>query len=424
METSKKIRFDYKWVIVTICAIMVMVGLGFCSSANSMYIKPITEALGISRSSYALAYSARYVTTAVVNVFFGLLIYKLGAKLLILSGLISLISSQLIYSFASNVILFAAGSILLGVGLSFTTTAMVGVVVNRWWGGKKGTVMGFILASNGVGAVIARLILTPIIKSETNPFSYQNAYRLVAIILACVALMMLLLFRNDPKGEEHVRIKKEKRKATAEEKSALKRPYFFVALVCIFLSGVVLQGVTGIADPFLNDCGLDIGFITAVLSIHSIVLSVAKFGTGFIYDKFGVRVSSLICYSSAILSMLLITFASMSTFGKICTAVYSILSSFGLPLETIMLPIFAREFFGEKNFNYALGIFVSVNTAGYAVGGQLANLCFDIFGTYKPWIYASAAVLLCILVAMQLSLSAAKKERASASVSEAETSVK
>ena len=28
----------------------------------------------------------------------------------------------------------------------------------------------------------------------------------------------------------------------------------------------------------------------------------------------------------------------------------------------------------------ALGIFASVNTAGYALGAPLANLCYDIFG--------------------------------------------
>lgn len=410
MKKCEKIRFDYKWVIVSVCTLMVLCALGFCSSANSIYIKPITDSLGMSRSSYALAYSLRYVTTAVVNVFFGALIYKFGAKVLILFGFASLISAELIYSFADNILMFCLGSVLLGLGLSFTTTAMVGAVVNRWCCEKKGTIMGFILASNGIGAVVARLILTPIIESG-RPFAYRSSYRLVAIILAFISVLVIILFRNAPKGEENAKIEIQKRKATAEERKVLKKTYFFVALVCIFLTGLILQGVTGIADPHFKDCGLDIEFITVIMSIHSLVIFFAKFGIGFTYDKFGIRASSVICYVSSILAMVFLSLAGVSAGVKVSSAFYSVLSSVGLPLETIMLPIFAREFFGEKNFNFALGIFVSVNTAGYAVGAQLANLCFDIFGTYKPWLYLCSIMLVIILVAMQLALSAAKKDR-------------
>ena len=61
---------------------------------------------------------------------------------------------------------------------------------------------------------------------------------------------------------------------------------------------------------------------------------------------------------------------------------YGVLSPFALPLETIMLPIYASEFSEEKSFNKILGIFVSLNTAGYAVGAPVANLCYDITGSY------------------------------------------
>ena len=113
---------------------------------------------------------------------------------------------------------------------------------------------------------------------------------------------------------------------------------------------------------------------------------------------------------SSILALIFIIFASMTPFGMVSTVLYSVLSSLALPLETIMLPIFAKEFSGEKHFNYALGIFVSVNTAGYAFGGQIANLCFDIFGSYKPWFYASILIMTAIFIVMQLALSYAKRE--------------
>lgn len=409
MEQTNKRLSPYRWVIVIISALMVMVALGFCSSANGMYIKPITEALGIDRAAFSLSTSVRYIATSVVNLFFGLLIYKLGAKVLIMCGFVSLIISTFIYSIAETAFVFCIGGAFLGLGFAFTTTTMVGAVVNRWWSDRKGTVMGFILASNGVGAVIARNVLSPII--DADKFGFRNAYRIVIVILAVTAVIMLVLFRNDPKGER-VRIEKKRHVATENDKAAFKKPYFYVALVCVFFTGFVLQGVTGIADPHFKDNSLDAGFITAVMSVHSLVLSGAKFGTGFIYDKFGIRVASGVCFISAVVAMTALAFVGNSTAGLVLAAVYCVLSSVALPLETVMIPIIARELFGESGFNSALGIFASATTFGFALGTPLSNLVFDRLGTYVPWIYASVAIIAVVGVVMNIVISLARRDRA------------
>ena len=284
MKTTAKF-LDYKWIIVFISGLMVFTVLGFCSSANGIYIAPITSALDISRGSYAVTTSVRYVTTSVINIFFGTLIYRFGAKKLIMSGFILLIISSIIYSVATTVPIFCVGSFFLGAGLSFTTTTMVGSVINKWCAQNKGTIMGVVLATNGLGATLARIILTPIINAG-DPFDYRNAYRLVAVILAGVALVMLIFFRNTPKGEEEHRYEVKKGKHHASHDVHLFRmPYFYVALVCIFVTGLVLQSVSGIADPHFRDNNVALATITTVMSVHSIVLSLSKFTTGFIYDK-------------------------------------------------------------------------------------------------------------------------------------------
>ena len=406
MENRVK-GFDYKWVIVLISGLMVFTALGFCSSANGIYIKPITETLGIARTSYSVTTSVRYVTTAVVNLFFGALIYRFGAKNLILTGFVSLIASTLIYSVATTVPVFCIGSMFLGIGLSFTTTTMVGSVINRWCAKNKGTIMGFVLASNGIGAALARAILTPIINGDT--YGFRTSYRVVAIILAAVGAVMLIFFRNDPKGSEKVRIVKAKKEITDKDRRVFKMPYFYVSLVCIFLTGLVLQSVHNIADPHLSDAGLESTFITTVLSLNSIVLSGSKFGVGFIYDNVGIRVSSLICYVSAIVAFIALFSVSSSSFGHAISFVYSVFSSIALPLETIMLPIFARELFGDNGFNKALGIFVSVNTAGYAIGGPIANAVYDLSGSYKLWLIITTLIIAAIIVVMNVVLTVAKR---------------
>ena len=48
-----------------------------------------------------------------------------------------------------------------------------------------------------------------------------------------------------------------------------------------------------------------------------------------------------------------------------------------------------------------LGIIVSVNTAGYAVGTPIANLTFDCLGTYQPMLLASACVMAGVTICIQ-----------------------
>ena len=92
--------------------------------------------------------------------------------------------------------------------------------------------------------------------------------------------------------------------------------------------------------------------------------------------------------------------------------IYSVFSSLALPLETIMLPIYASDLFGERSYEKILGIFVSVNVTGYALGAPIVNLCFDKIGTYKPILIVCAAIMLTVTVVMQFVISKAHKIRA------------
>lgn len=58
-----------------------------------------------------------------------------------------------------------------------------------------------------------------------------------------------------------------------------------------------------------------------------------------------------------------------------------------------------------------MGIFVSVNTAGFAFGTPVANAIFDIAGTYVPVLYAIAAAMLAIMVGFWFIINATEKEQ-------------
>ena len=276
--------------------------------------------------------------------------------------------------------------------------------------------MGAVLAANGVGGAIAMQILSPIINEKSNFAGYKNAYLLVALILAVLFVLILFLYNDKKPPEQAVQTASAKKgrgqKWTGIEYSKLtKRAYFYCSLIFIFFTGLVLQSITGISAAHLRDVGLDSAYIATVLSCHSIALACFKFLTGFIYDKFGLRVTTLICTFTSVLVTVLLALVTNSTMGMVFAMIYGILSALALPLETIMLPIFASDMYGEKSYSKILGIFVSANTTGYALGSPIINLFFDLMGSYKVALFVFAGIMVCVIILMQSVITVANRER-------------
>ena len=363
---------------------MVMITLGFCSSPKSYFIGPVTEYLKIDRSVYSINDSCRYIASAVVSFFFGMLIKKFGPRKLIAAGFIALVGSSLCYALAENIWILYLGGILLGVGLAWTTTSMVGIIVNRWAKENKGTIMGAVLAANGLGGAIAMNIVSPII--ESNRTGFKTAYFVIAAVLLVAGVIVVSLIRNTPKNKANEPIEISKKKSRGNTwtglayKDTRKKWYFYGAIFCVFGVGFFLTACNGVAVQHMKDTGLDPVFVTTIWSVHSIVLALFKFLTGFIYDKTGLRATMLICTGTAIVVVICLALVTPTPEGKILAIIYSVFSGLALPLETVMLPIITGELFGERSFDEVLGLAGSANAIGYAVASPLMNGLYDVSG--------------------------------------------
>lgn len=387
---------------------MVMITLGFCSSPKSYFIGPVTEYLNIDRSVYSINDSLRYIATAVVSFFFGMLIKKFGPRKLIAAGFISLVGSSLCYALAENIWVLYLGGILLGVGLSWTTTSMVGLVVNRWAKENKGTIMGAVLAANGLGGAIAMNIVSPIIESDIKSIKipypvvesiksfridyltvdgirgFKVAYLVIAAVLLVAGVIVVSLIRNAPKNKANEPIEISKKKSKGKTwtgltyKETRKKWYFYGAILCVFGVGFFLTACNGVAVQHMKDTGLDPVFVTTIWSVHSIVLALFKFLMGFIYDKTGLRATLLIGSITAIVVVICLALVTPTPEGKVLAIIYSVFSGLALPLETVMLPIITGELFGERSFDEVLGLAGSANAIGYAVASPLMNGLYDV----------------------------------------------
>lgn len=413
-----KRKFDYSWVIVVICFICVCTGLGFCSGGRTMYLTAITDALDIKRSVYSLTDGIRFLTSTVINVFLGTLVNKFGTKKLMCAGFVCLIGFAMLSSYAESVIMFYIAAVLLGIGLAWSGTAMMGIVVNTWCKKNQGAITGAILCANGLGGALSAQILSPIIFEEGNPFGYRNSYRLVALLLAVVLVMIIVFFRDRPKNAEKTVISaKKKHKARGagwvgmDYKEAIRKPYFYLALICMTITGMSLQGIAGIATPHMYDMGMDKGFVATLITLSSLSLMGSKFIVGFLCDRKGVKLVTNLCIICSFCSLSLLFLVGNSAIGKGIAIARIPFYAIAMPLETVMLPILAQELFGNRSFAKIVGLFSAASSTGFAIGAPFANLCYDIFGNYNIALFVFFCLLFFVLVSIQIVFKKAGRDR-------------
>lgn len=406
-------KLHYGWVIFGACTLMVFVSLGFCSSVKSLYLAPVTEDTGLSRSMFSLNDVCRYAVVGVMNMFLGFFLTKAKPRALVAFGFLALSLSQLVYSLSNSALVFCFGGVLLGIGLAWTTTTISGYLVEKWFTSNKGAVMGIILAANGLGASLSSQILSPIISSSRS--GWRSSYRLSALIVLTVGLIVVSLLRNDPADMKlapmgsGVYKKKEKANAWAgiEDKTLLRKPYFWLTLMCTFLYGVCLQAYSSSSSAFFRDIGLDSGVIANVLSIFMILLALSKISAGAAFDRFGLTAVLSACSFFAVSALVVLSL----TKSAVGAYIYAAIGSLGLPIETVLMPLLTMELFGQKSYAKIMGIVVGTVQFGYCAGSYLVNLAFDALGTYRPVYLGDAVITVANTAVMLLIIRTCHNER-------------
>ena len=414
--TLKKSRLDYKWVVLVVCFFMEFLCLGFCSSNVGLYTKAVTEALEIKRSVYSLTTSIRYAVQVITALYFGTLIGKFGVKKMAVFGLLSLTASVAIRACATEFYHLYIGGVLWGAGIVFCGGTMAGTIVRRWFHRDVGKYTGIAMSANGIGGAVAAQIITPLINNG-EVFGYRKAYFLSAAISLAISILVMIFLREHPAGSPAVRETAGKKTpkgavwAGLEYEQIKKKPYFYAAAALVFITGISLQSIGTISVVYMTDTGLPTGFIATTATVSSLCLAFSKILVGTTYDKKGLSFALRICQIAAVASFICNGLITKSAIGMVMAMAASVLNTVALPLETVMIPLLSGDLFGSASYAKVLGIFMAMNSLGLCLGSPLADLYFDMFGTYKPCFWFFAGLMATVIVAFRFVIRAAYKDK-------------
>ncbi len=435
-------KIYYGWWIVAVCFLMIFVTLGFGSYGKATYLKAICDDLGYDRSAFSINDSLRYIGTGLLSFVFGKLVFKLKPGRMIALGFLFLISAFAVYCVAAELWHFYVGGVLLGAGFAWTGTAIVGYIMENWFPSNKGTIMGIILAANGIGGALSELIINPIVMDFDKVVSgngflakilkflsyltginvgWRLGYLITAILCAITAVIVISVIRAHPadKGIEPISFGKAKteKKGTAWEgyelKVLLRKPYFYMSAICVFVFGFVLQSSSGIAKPHMQDYGFSTENLTMLFAFSALILTCSKIFVGFLFDKRGITAVIIFSGTCAVISTLCLSL--ITSVAMLPAWIYSILNPLALPLETIAIPLLVSQMFGQKAYSSILGYYLAINMLGYATGAPIINLFYDFFGSYNGILAVQTVAVLLTTVVSVISVHLANKDKHGAS---------
>ncbi len=405
-------RLYYGWIIVGTMFIVSLAQTAMYNPALSIFLKPITEELDWSRSTFSIAIGIGNIAGAGLAVSIGPILDRYGARAPVFLGFLILGGALIALSSISELWHFYAIVIANRALIAGLLSIVAGVVVSKWFVRRRGRAMAFAVTGLRVGQAI--------VPPYTTFFLLQYGWRTAAVALGgfvwVLTLVPVILFlRRQPEDmglrpdgedmpDESVDGPGDGLSASRSEevsytlKEALRTPAFYLILFATSALAFNIGGLNFNLFPFLTDQGLSNGAAAGILTTWSIVSAVGSIGGGFIAERLHVRFVMAIAFVVATAGVVALIFTQSITVALIFAAVHGL--SFGA-LPMLMQLVWA-DYYGRRHQGAIRGFVTPAQVIVQAGGPIVGTLVFDLMDTYIPAFILFGAIYVAAAGAMLL----------------------
>ncbi|MDB3086110.1 hypothetical protein C4097_16695 [Clostridioides difficile] len=400
------------WLVVFAGLILMISVYGIVNNCASLFIKPVTEDLGFSRSEFSLYYTVIALSTMVIALFMGKLAKKFKLKNIILVGCVLAGIGYIGYSYASSIYVFYLMSIFSGLGLGMTTLTPLSIIISNWFVEKRGLALGLTFMGSGVGGMIFNPIANYIILN----YSWRQSYLVLGIIILVTTIPVVLIFMSEKPSDkgllpygysnssENVLDNSVKGIMLGD---AVKTKIFWIMVVGLILITIIAMGVQMHIASYLTDIGYSPTFAASVISINMGVVILGKILLGYVFDKVGCEKGVIFVGLQVFLGVLALLFASKYP----AIIVFIICWGIGNCMGTIVPALITSEIFGKRDYSTIVGVVNAVVLLGAALGSAVTGKLYDMSGGYTlAWMtYLVLTVIMVGLILISLVLGKKKK---------------
>lgn len=392
--------FYYGWVIVGAALTTQFIAVGAQTGVIGAFTKPMTEALGWSRSELFLSESIAQVVMAAVGIRLGPYVDRLGPRPVMLVGITVLVPTLLLISQVSELWqwLLLRG-VVLACGAAFLGLFVGSVAVSKWFVTFRGRALGFASMGVSLAGVVWPLLATAAI----DGLGWRGAWALVSGIAVVALIPAALLMRRQPEdhglqpdgGAEPTPVQQAAAerdfRESLDRRAAVRTRAFYLITLSFGLSIVGVFAILTQGIPFLTDSGFSAGEAAALSSTMSFLAMVTKPPWGVAADRWNPKLLAAVGFMIAgVGTAVLVPAAQAGSLPLVVLAMVIIGIGWGgnIPIHEVMwASTFGRRHLGAVRglgFPFAAGI-AAVTPLGLAT-------YFDQVGDYRGAIYFCAGL--------------------------------
>jgi MFS family permease len=390
----------YRWVIVAAGAFMGCVAIGSIFSLP-VFLQPMSAATGWSRTAISLAMTFDFITMGIASFGWGMLMDRIGPRIVLLTGSSILGLGLVLASRASSVEEFQLFyGVLVGAGGGAIFAPLMATVTG-WFDRHRSLAVSLVSAGMGV----APMTVAPIAAVLVSKYDWRFAQLLIGLAVWILLLPAAFLIRRAP-GLAAGNPARRTDAPAMTARAALTSPQFAVLASTYFLCCATHSGPLFHTVSYAISCGLTVTAAVSIYSVEGLSGLAGRIAFGLLGDSFGAKrtfVSGLLLQAAAVGCYMLV---------REQLAFYSVAVVFGFAYAGIM-PLYAvllRENFPLPIMGTLVGAASLASSMGMALGPLAGGLIFDTWGTYR-WLYVASVIFGLSAAAIMLTFRPARPSR-------------
>jgi len=393
-----KTKESYRWVICGAATLMIFCAAGMGVSAFAYQLPYMRAVNGFSSAQASMLFTIHSISSIALILAVDHFYKRISLRNGITLSLLLLSVGFLLCGLSSNYTVFCIAVILNGIAYTLSGTTVAVYLINTWFSDDRAFAIGIATAGTGLAAVIAPLVIAPIIEKA----SLSTAFLVEAAFIFLCALLLFVVIRKGPYSMSGSKTPAAAKSGSSVRSGSKQSLFIFsgarVVLFMggLFLCGFVILGVSSSLSELLSESFSGTEHARLV-SVYGFAIMGGKLLCGRLSSRLGAYRTNYIFYSFLGVGLVLVCMAKSFALGLVA----ALFLGLGSPFGTVSLPAYTSDFAKEETFPTALKYGNLIMILGKMTFTTIAGAIADLFGSYVPLFAAMVIITLVSAVLIQ-----------------------
>jgi len=281
--------------------------------------------------------------------------------------------------------------VLAGIGAALVYGGSVGSAL-KWFTERRGLASGIMTAGFGGGAALFIPLIDWILRTK----GYREAFLWTGIVQGAIIFTVAQFLRHPARDEAPARtgstaanpVQVGQRQFTTAQ--MLLTPQFYVLYVTFVMMATGGLLVTANAGPMAKTWGIPTTALALATSLNAAANGSSRIFWGWVSDKTGRELAMGIAFLLQTVCLMLV-----ATVGRLSGTLFTVtlvLTFFTWGEVFSLFPSIVGDYYGSRHATSNYGVVYSAKGVASIIGGGVAALLYEQFGTWTACLYGSAAL--------------------------------